>query len=238
MTKFSIAGPFADPRTGSASVSATHHQNSRNYIYPVSIVRVVFEVVCSIPLRRTSSLGLVMLLALLSVAKPQDASNYRISANDVLDFKVFQEDDLSAQVRVAGDGTAILPLIGSVNLAGKTVAEATAVLRQRYLNGYLVNPQVSLIVQAYAKRTFTVLGQVQRPGTYEIVGDQVIGLFEAIGMAGGYTRIADPANITVRRRENGQEQVTRVNAKRDKNGLVSSITVRPGDIINVGESIF
>jgi len=204
----------------------------------VSIVRVVFEVVRSVQLRQTGSFCLVLLLALLSVAKPQDASNYRISSNDVLDFKVFQEDDLSAQVRVAGDGTAIFPLIGSVNLAGKTVAEATSALRQRYLNGYLVNPQVSLIVQTYAKRTFTVLGQVQRPGTYEIVGDQAIGLFEAIGMAGGYTRIADPGNITVRRRENGQEQVTRVNAKHDKNSLASGITVRPGDIINVGESIF
>ena len=202
------------------------------------IVRVVFEVGRGFTLRRITPFCLVLLLALASVTTAQDISNYRISPNDVLDFKVFQEDDLTAEVRVAGDGTAIFPLIGSVNLAGKTVAEATSILRQRYLNGYLVNPQVSLIVQAYAKRTFTVLGQVQRPGTYEIVGDQAIGLFEAIGMAGGYTRIADPGNITVRRRENGQEQVARVNAKHDKNGSASQITVHPGDIINVGESIF
>jgi protein involved in polysaccharide export with SLBB domain len=82
------------------------------------------------------------------------------------------------------------------------------------------------------------LGQVQRPGAYELVGDQTIALLEAIGMAGGYTRIADPGNITIRRRENGQEQVTRINAKHDKSGLLSQITVRPGDVINVGESIF
>ena len=113
---------------------------------------------------KLSSVCFVLLSALPSVSRAQDASNYRLSSNDVLEFKVFQEPDLDAEVRVAGDGTAIFPLIGSVNLAGKTVAEATATLRQRYLNGYLVNPQVSLIVQAYAKRTFTVLGQVQRPG--------------------------------------------------------------------------
>ena len=213
-------------------------KNIRNYIYLVFIVRVVFEVGRGFTLRRIAPFCLVLLLALASITTAQDVSNYRISPNDVLDFKVFQEDDLTAQVRVAGDGTAIFPLIGSVNLSGKTVAEATSILRQRYLNGYLVNPQVSLIVQAYAKRTFTVLGQVQRPGTYELIGDQTIALLEAIGMAGGYTRIADPGNITIRRRENGQEQVTRVNAKRDKTGLLNQFTVHTGDIINVGESIF
>jgi polysaccharide export outer membrane protein len=187
--------------------------------------------------------GVMCLLYLLGLglpAKAQDASNYKISANDVLEFRVFQESDLDAQVRLAGDGTAIFPLIGSVNLAGKSVAEATALLRQRYLNGYLVNPQISLIIQTYAKRTFTVLGQVQRPGSYELVGDQAINLLEAIGMAGGYTRIADPGNITVRRRESGQEQVFRVNAKRaDKNGQgITQFSLKPGDIITVGESIF
>jgi len=183
---------------------------------------------------------LLYLLGLGLPVKAQDASNYKISANDVLDFKVFQESDLDAQVRVAGDGTAILPLVGSVNLAGKTLPEATALLRQRYLNGYLVNPQISLIIHTYAKRTFTVLGQVQRPGSYELVGDQAVSLLEAIGMAGGYTRIADPGKITIRRKESGQEQVFRVNGKRaDKSGLgAEDFGVKPGDIVTVGESIF
>ena len=135
------------------------------------------------------AIGLACLSVLAFSANAQDASNYKISANDFLEFKVFQEPDLDAQIRVAGDGSAIFPLIGSVNLAGKTVAEATATLRQHYLNGYLVNPQISLNIQTYAKRSFTVLGQVQRPGSYDIVGDQVVSLLEAIGMAGGYSRI-------------------------------------------------
>ena len=170
----------------------------------------------------------------------QDASNYKISANDVLEFRVFQESDLDAQVRLAGDGTAIFPLIGSVNLAGKSVAEATALLRQRYLNGYLVNPQISLMIQAYSKRTFTVLGQVGHPGTFELVGDQSVSLLEAIGMASGYTRIADPGKITIRRKESGQDQVFHVNAKRSDQGALgpTQFIIKPGDIITVAESIF
>jgi len=189
---------------------------------------------------RVVLLGATCLASLAGPVYAQDASNYKISPNDLLDFKVFQEEDLNAQVRVAGDGTAIFPLIGSANLAGKTVPEATALLRQRYLNGYLVNPQISLIIQTYAKRTFTVLGQVQRPGSYELVGDQAVNLLEAIGMAGGYTRIADPGKVTVRRRESGQDQMFRVNAKRpEKDGVgAASFAIKPGDIVTVGESIF
>jgi protein involved in polysaccharide export with SLBB domain len=185
-------------------------------------------------------LCLVSLVALPLSTTAQDASNYRLAPNDVLDLKVFQEPDLDAQVRIAGDGTAIFPLIGSVNLAGKTVAEATGLLRQRYLNGYLVNPQISLIVQTYAKRSFTVLGQVQRPGPVELVGDQSVNLLEAIGMAGGYTRIADPGKITIQRTESGQQQVFSVNAKRsNRAGLgATDFIIKPGDIITVGESIF
>jgi len=188
---------------------------------------------------RIVSLCCVIIFPVL--VRSQDLSaNYRLAPNDVLDFKVFQEPDLDAQVRVAGDGTAIFPLIGSVSIGGKTVPEATTVIRQHYLNGYLVNPQVSLIVQTYAKRTFTILGQVQRPGAYEIVGDQSIGLLEAIGMAGGYTRIADPGNITIRRKENGREQAYKVNAKHaDKNAeAINRYRTEPGDVITVGESIF
>lgn len=189
---------------------------------------------------RAVLLGATCLASSTGLVYAQDASNYKISPNDLLDFKVFQEPDLDAQVRVAGDGSAIFPLIGSAGLAGKTVAEATALLRQRYLNGYLVNPQISLIVQTYAKRTFTVLGQVGRPGSYELVGDQSINLLEAIGLAGGYTRIADPGKITIRRREGGQDQVYRINGKRqDKDGVgASTFTIKPGDIISVAESIF
>ena len=187
--------------------------------------------------------GLISLLCLAGAGWPanaQDANNYKISPNDVLDFKVFQETDLDAQVRVAGDGSTIFPLIGSVNLGGKTLAEATAILRQHYMNGYLVNPQVSLIVQAYAKKTFTVLGQVGHPGSFDLVGDQSVTLLEAIGIAGGYTRIADPGKITIRRRENGQEQVFRVNAKHpDRSGVgAENFIIKPGDVVTVGESIF
>jgi protein involved in polysaccharide export with SLBB domain len=187
-------------------------------------------------------IGAVMcLIGLCAVDKSiaQGAENYRLSANDFLDFRVYDEPDLTAEIRLAGDGTAIFPLIGSVALRDKTIPQATALLRERYMAGYLVNPQVSLIIHTYAKRSFTVLGQVQKPGSYEIVGDEAISLLQAIGMAGGYSRIADPGKITVRRTDGGQNQVMRFDGRRMAKGDASpECVVKPGDVITVGESIF
>jgi protein involved in polysaccharide export with SLBB domain len=178
-------------------------------------------------------------LCIVERAISQGAANYRLTPNDLLDFRVFDEPDLTAEVRLAADGTAIFPLIGSVSLRDKTIPQATALLRERYMAGYLVNPQVSLIIHTYAKRSFTVFGQVQKPGSYEIVGDEAISLLQAVGMAGGYTRIADPGKITVRRTEGGQEQVMRFNGRRIAKGdSAPDCVVKPGDVITVGESIF
>jgi polysaccharide export outer membrane protein len=166
-------------------------------------------------------------------------SNYRLAANDLLDFRVFQEPELDAVIRISGDGTAIFPLIGQTQIGGRTIGEATEMLRKRYMSGYLVNPQVTLTVRTYARKVFTVLGQVQKPGSYEIEGSESISLLQAIGLAGGYTRIANPGNVTVKRREGGVEKVYRFNAKKmAKSDSDSNFTVKPGDVITVAESIF
>jgi protein involved in polysaccharide export with SLBB domain len=142
-------------------------------------------------------------------------------------------------IRVAGDGNAIFPLVGSVPVAGKTVGEATELLRQRYMAGYLANPQITLTVRTYARKVFTILGQVMRPGSYAIEGSASISLLDAIGMAGGYTRIANPGKVTVKRRVGGQETVIRVDAKKmARSSSDSTFQVQPGDVITVGESIF
>ncbi len=172
-----------------------------------------------------------------SAAEPSD---YKLTANDLLDFRVFQEPELDAVIRLSGDGTASFPLVGNVSIGGKTIGEAVELLRARYKDGYLVSPQVSLTVRTYSKQRFTVLGQVQKPGAYEMQGTEEVSLLQAIGLAGGYTRIADPSNITVKRRESGgKERVIRFNAKRmAKGGDDASFMLKAGDVVTVGESLF
>lgn len=177
--------------------------------------------------------------SIFAQAPAAQSRDYRLAPNDLLDFRVFEEPELDAVVRVSGDGMASFALIGSVPVAGKTVADAAALIEAKYRDGYLKQPQVSLTVRTYARRIFTILGQIQKPGTYEIQGVGQITLLQAIGMAGGYTKIADPANVTVKRVDASGERVLKFNAKRMARGEdKSTFFIKAGDIISVGESIF
>ena len=183
--------------------------------------------------------ALVLLAGGICALQAQDA-NYKLSANDLLDFRVFQEPELDGVIRVSGDGTAIFPLIGAVPVVGKTVSQATEEIKARYRDGYLVSPQVSLTVRTYAQKLFTVLGQVQKPGSYDMKGSDEITLLQAIGMAGGYTKIANPGRVTVKRlEEGGRERLIKLDAKRmARGGDSSSFYIKPGDVITVAESLF
>jgi polysaccharide export outer membrane protein len=165
--------------------------------------------------------------------------DHELHPGDLIEVKVFQEDDLNATLRVAQDGTVLFPWIGPVPVAHGTTRQAAETIRARLSKRYLVNPQVSVTVKEYGKRRFTVLGQVQKPGAYELPDRATIDLLEAIGMAGGYTRIAAPGRVTLKRMQNGRETVLRVNAGRmASDGNVPALEVLPGDVITVGESIF
>ena len=97
----------------------------------------------------------------VTAASPQ----YVLRVGDVVQVKVYQEDDLTQVSRIGSDGTISIPLLGSVKVVSNSVDAASAIVRELLAKDYLVNPQVSLNVTEFAKRRFTVLGQVQRPGS-------------------------------------------------------------------------
>jgi protein involved in polysaccharide export with SLBB domain len=163
-------------------------------------------------------------------------TGYILSPNDQVGVEVFGEDDLRTLGRLNAEGNLSVPLIGSVHLAGLTLGQASTKLTDLFGRDYLVNPRVNVMLIGYAKRRFTMLGQVTRPGSYEMPegSPEGIDLLEAIAMAGGYTRIAAPERISVRR----GNQLLRVNAKRLARGDRENFTVLPGDTVTVGESLF
>jgi len=168
-------------------------------------------------------------------------AGYILSPNDQVAVEVFGEDDLRTNGRLNPEGNVSVPLLGSIHLAGLTLTQAASKLTDLYGRDYLVNPRVNVMLLGYAKRRFSILGQVNRPGTYEMPDSSSggIDLLEAIAMAGGYTRIAAPERVTVRRHTAAAgDQIFKVNAKRFTKGSGGGFRVEPGDTINVGESIF
>jgi len=167
-------------------------------------------------------------------------AGYVLGPNDYIGVEVFGEDDLRTNGRLNPEGNLSVPLLGSVHFAGLTLTQAASKLTELYGRDYLVNPKVNVMLLGYAKRRFSILGQVGRPGSYEMPESSPggIDLLEAIALAGGYTRIAAPERITVRRQGANGDQIFKVNAKKFNKGGGGGFRVEPGDTITVGESIF
>ena len=107
-------------------------------------------------------------------------ATYKLRPMDLIKVQVFQEPDLDRELRVSQDHTIVIPLIGSVNVKDRTVRDTELLITELYGRDYLVNPQVSLSIIEFGKRRFTVLGEVQRPGAYDLPEDQSLNLLQAI----------------------------------------------------------
>lgn len=126
-------------------------------------------------------------------------SDYVIQPSDVLSVQVYQEDDLKREVRVSQEYSVTLPLIGKVDLKGKTVHQAESMIRELYDRDYLVNPQVNVVVIDYAKRYVNILGSVGAPGAVLFPQEQGLTLLDAISRAGGFSRLADRRHVKLTR---------------------------------------
>ena len=162
--------------------------------------------------------------------------DYVFKPGDIIDLIVYREQDLNIRSKIAKDGMVQLPLLGELKLGGLNVRSATALITQKYNADYLVDPQIYLNIAAYNSRKFTIIGQVTKPGTYEFGGGESLDLLEAIGMAGGFTRIADRGHVVIKRREGNSVRTLKVNAKKLSDSGVARFDIEPGDVINIGES--
>ena len=90
-----------------------------------------------------------------------------IAVGDFLLVSEFHTPEFRSEVRVAADGTAILPLVGQVSLAGLSEQQAAHAVEKAFVDeGMLLHPQVALLVTQAVGKDVSVLGEVARPGVY------------------------------------------------------------------------
>jgi polysaccharide export outer membrane protein len=165
------------------------------------------------------------------------SSTYRLSPYDVIDCSVYGEEDLHTRARLGSDGTVVLPLIGNIDLDGKTVLEANELIEKKYADGFVKNPHVLLTVIEYRKNTFSIIGQVIRPGIYEIPEGTHMTVVDAILLAGGFTRIADQNGVRIKRMVHGKAQIFKVKAgAMADSSNVAPFDIEANDVITVKES--
>ncbi len=163
--------------------------------------------------------------------------NYILKPSDVISVEVYQEGDLEKSVRVEGDGSVALALIGKVKVAGMTVAEAQSLITDLYNRDYIVDPQVSLLVVQFSPKIIHILGSVNSPGVVEIPPDRNLTLTEAIAGVRGVSRLGNPKAVTIKRVDaDGKARQMEVNFSRivsDPN--VKDVILQEGDTVWVPE---
>lgn len=160
---------------------------------------------------------------------------YLIGPEDVLEISVWKNAELSKEVIVRPDGMISLPLIGDVRAAGRTPAELRRAIIER-LKEYQETVVASVIVKSVNSYKIFILGEVMKPGMYEL--KKRTTLLQAIAVAGGFNQFASKNKIVVIREriEGGREQKINVRFddivyKDDDN--TKNLVLMPGDTIFV-----
>ncbi|MGH9467281.1 MAG: polysaccharide biosynthesis/export family protein [Terriglobales bacterium] len=127
------------------------------------------------------------------LAVPGD-TQYIIGPGDVLSIDVWKEKEISQTLPVRPDGVITLPLVGTLRASGSTPGQLQRQIADK-LSAFLSHPVVTVIVLKVVSKTFQVLGNVLRPGSYPLL--RPTRILEALAQAGGFTPFADPGHITV-----------------------------------------
>ncbi len=167
---------------------------------------------------------------------PPAPQEYRMTPGDKISIKLFYNPDLNQEVTVRPDGKIALMLVHDVNAAGITPSELTQQLTESY-GKFLQQPEVAVIVSAFAGQRVFVGGEVAQPGVKDIIGPTTV--IQAIAMAGGFKDDARLNEVVVMRRdENGKPFIIKLDSVKATRGidLQQDIYVQAYDMIVVPRS--
>jgi len=183
-------------------------------------------------------------LAIIVLSLPLNAyagkSEYKLQPLDIINITVHQQPDLSTKTRITADGYISFPLIGKVMAAGQTVQQLEQKIKELLEKDYLVKAEVLVFIEEYRARQFSVTGEVNNAGKFDMPIERNVTLLEAIAMAGGFTKDADLTRVKVMRVEEGEKKTIFVNIKdiTEKDEKEKDVELKADDIVFVPESFF
>jgi|SRR6266478_2998193 len=179
---------------------------------------------------RPSALQATPVVASNTAASP----NLLIGAGDLLEVNLYGMPDFKTEVRVSSGGEITLPLLGAVAVGGVSVEQAaTQIERDLSQKGLFNDPHVTVFVKEYATQGISVLGEVQRPGIYPLLGERK--LYDAISAAGGTTPKAG-AYVLITRRNDPQHPLQLPLLTGAAKSMKNNVAVEPGDTIVVSKA--
>ena len=109
--------------------------------------------------------------------------DYKIGPEDLIEISVFEEEKLNKTVRVSSQGNISFPLLGILRVGGLTANELEREIRDLLAEKYFQDPHVSVFIKEYRNQRISVIGAVEKPGTYDVTGQKTI--LDLLGLAGG-----------------------------------------------------
>jgi len=170
----------------------------------------------------------LLLCAVLSFSSFAAETRYELGAGDLISISVYDEEDLSLEVRIGLSGDITYPLLGDIRVGGLSPKELENKLVEGLKGPYLIDPSVTVSVVEY--RPFYVTGEVEKPGSYAFHPGLTVD--KAISIAGGFTERASKSRVYALHDDaDPADEDAKVQVK-----LID--VVRPGDVITVEQSFF
>jgi polysaccharide biosynthesis/export protein len=196
-------------------------------------------------MRKTSMIWTLMALCFFPLRSPGQEitpvqtdremfiKEYVIGPRDLLEIKVFELPELNQSVRVSEDGSITIPLLNRVIVGGMSKDAVEKKLAELLEERFVKNPQVSVFIREYQSRLVSVIGAVEKPGMYELVGRQ--NLLQMISKAGGIKENASSQLFVLREGKNGNGATIPI----ELDDLLANgnqklnIPLQAGDVINI-----
>lgn len=176
----------------------------------------------------------VQVTELEDLPPPRGEISYVIGPQEKLAIDVVGAPLLSGTFLTDVDGTLAFPLVGTVDLAGKTPSDASDLIADRLREQYVRDPQVRVIPEEFPVPSISIGGQVVKPGEYPAVGRPT--LLRAVNHAGGTSDYARADDVLVFRTVGGQTYVGVYNIAAIGRGNYPDPVLYPNDVVVVGDS--
>lgn len=181
---------------------------------------------------------LITLLIVSSLVGISRAEQYIVGEGDLLKITVYEHNDLTTTTRVSGEGTIVVPLVGEIKVGSMSTTQISEKLAVLLADGYVVNPQISVFVEEYRSKKVIVLGQINKPGLYELRGQTTF--LELISIAGGIKETAGDRAMIKRAAATDREQkdVVAIDMKKlvEQGDTTLNVTLQDGDTIYIDKA--
>lgn len=160
---------------------------------------------------------------------------FRVGAFDVLTVDVFGSEELSKkEIQVDASGRITFPLIGTLEVAGKTPGEVSDMMADRFRGRFIRDPQVTVNLKEIFSQTVAVSGEVKKAGIYPVIGRMT--LMTAIASAEGWTQFSKKGEVVVLRTVDGKDYAALYDVRAIEKGRYADPEIFANDKVIVGDS--